>query len=376
MRPNKHITLKHLLIEDSKFIGLKFNADKVLNSMVKELKGIRWNDEFGMYCLPNSKYHLDSIFNLFRGVAWINTNYFFQKSNAKHLDEEFDVKWFRKRELPTGYRTCPESYLDKLELKCYANNTVKTYVSCFERFINYYPNTDIDHLDEQDVRHYLKFLINKNWSNSYINQSINSIKFYYEIVLGMPNRFYEIERPRKERKLPIVLDKDEVRRLIDVTNNIKHRCILSLLYSAGLRRSELLNLKLKDIDSKRMLVKVNNAKGNKDRYTLLSKTVLEDLRRYYLEYRPQHYLFEGQTRAMYSASSILNIIHYAREKAGIKKHITAHTLRHSFATHLLENGTDLRYIQLLLGHNSTKTTEIYTHVATKSFNMIKNPLDL
>ena len=376
MRPNKHITLKHLLIDNHKFIGLKFHSDKVLNSMVKELHGITWNEEFGMFCLPNNKSNLDAIFYLFRGVAWINTNYFFQKSNSKNLDVEFDVAWFRKRQLPNDYRTCPEPYLDKLELKRYANNTVKTYVSCFERFINHFPNVDIDHLNEQDVRNYLKTLVSKNWSNSYINQSINSIKFYYEIVLGMPNRFYEIERPRKERKLPIVLSKDEVRALIDATNNIKHRCILSLLYSAGLRRSELLNLKPKDIDSKRMLVRVNDAKGNKDRYTLLANSVLADLRTYYLEYRPQNYLFEGQVKDKYSASSILNIINNACEKAGIKKHVTAHTLRHSFATHLLENGTDLRYIQLLLGHNSTKTTEIYTHVATNNFNSIKNPLDL
>ena len=121
---------------------------------------------------------------------------------------------------------------------------------------------------------------------------------------------------------------------------------------------------------------MNDAKGNKDRYTLLANSVLEDLRKYYLEYKPQNYLFEGQVKDKYSASSILNIINNAREKAGIKKHVTAHTLRHSFATHLLENGTDLRYIQLLLGHNSTKTTEIYTHVATNSFNSIKNPIDL
>ena len=376
MKINKHITLKHLLVKNTKCIGLKFNSDKVLNSMIKELEGISWNEEFGMYYLPNNKRNLDDIFRLFRGVAWLNTNYFFQNSNSKNLDEVFDVQWFRKRQLPTDYRCCPEPYLDKLELKRYANNTVKTYVSCFERFINHYPNIEINALDENDVREYLKYLINKNWSNSYINQSINSIKFYYEIVLGMPNRFYEIERPRKERKLPTVLSKYEVKALIDATSNIKHRCILALLYSGGLRRSELLNLKIKDIDSKRMVIKVNDAKGNKDRYTLLANSVLEDLRTYYLEYRPQNYLFEGQTREKYSASSILNIIIYASERAGIKKHITPHTLRHSFATHLLENGTDLRYIQLLLGHNSTKTTEIYTHVATNSFNMIKNPLDL
>ena len=162
---------------------------------------------------------------------------------------------------------------------------------------------------------------------------------------------------------------------------VKHRCIVSLLYSAGLRRSELINLKITDIDSKRMLIRVEDAKGNKDRYSLLSNTVLQDLRRYYLQYKPQEYLFEGPHKEKYSSTSIASIIKNAAEKAGIKKNVTPHMLRHSpasageFATHLLENGTDLRNIQVLLGHNSLKTTEIYTHVAASSFNKIKNLLD-
>jgi site-specific recombinase XerD len=164
----------------------------------------------------------------------------------------------------------------------------------------------------------------------------------------MPNRFYEIERPRKDRKLPTVLSKNEVIELIDATNNLKHRCILSLLYSSGLRRSELLNLKIKDIDSQRMLIKVENSKGNKDRYTLLGDKMLKELRTYYREYRPKEYLFEGQTKPQYSGSSITKIIDSAAMKIGLKKKVTAHTLRHSFATHLLENGTDLRHFLTVL----------------------------
>lgn len=376
MRIKKHITLKHLLIDNKKYIGLKFYSDKVIDSMIKELKDLSWNDEFGMHYIPNNKSNLNTIFNLFRGVAWINTNYFFQKSNSRQLDEVFDVNWFRNRHKPDNFRHCPVSYLDKLEIKRYANNTVRSYISSFERFINYFISKPIDELDELDIRTFIKHLIRSNFSNSYINLSINSIKFYYEIVLGMPNRFYDIERPRKEKKLPKVLSMEEVRDLIDATNNVKHRCILSLLYSGGLRRSELINLKPLDIDSKRMLIKINNAKGKKDRYTLLATATLNDLRIYYKQYRPQDYLIEGRNKAQYSATSISIIITNAAFRAGIKKHITPHTLRHSFATHLLENGTDLRYIQILLGHSSTKTTEIYTHVATKNFISIKNPLDL
>ena len=192
----------------------------------------------------------------------------------------------------------------------------------------------------------------------------------------MPNRFYNIERPRNEEKLPKVLLKEDILSIIEHTNNIKHRCIVSLLYSAGLRRSELLNLKVEHIDSKRMLIRIEGAKGNKDRYTLLSTTFLKELRQYYREWKPRTYLFEGPKSNKYSAESVAKIVKNTAKKAGIIMNVTPHVLRHSFATHLLENGTDLRYIQALLGHKNPKTTEIYTHVATNVFLQIKNPLDL
>ena len=171
------------------------------------------------------------------------------------------------------------------------------------------------------------------------------------------------------------MSKEEILSIIDHTNNIKHQCIVSLLYSSGLRRSELLHLKMTDIDSKRMVIKIEQAKGNKDRYTVLNQSVLEDLRIYYKVYNPKVYLFEGPISGKkYSHSSVLKIVVRAAERAGIGKRVSPHILRHSFATHLLESGVDLRYIQLLLGHNSTKTTEIYTHVATNTFMDIKDLL--
>ena len=184
-----------------------------------------------------------------------------------------------------------------------------------------------------------------------------------------------IERPIKEHKLPKVISKEEVLAIINRTNNIKHRCIVSLLYSAGLRRSELLNLKISDIDSKRMVIRVEGAKRNKDRLTLLSETVLKDLRKYFVDWKPKNYLLESPKGEQYSSTSVKSIVANAARKARISKVITPHMLRHSFATHLLENGTDLRHIQLLLGHSSTKTTEIYTHVAVNTFIKVKNPLD-
>lgn len=376
MKFSQHITLKHLLIDNKKYIGLHFYSNKALEILIKQLNGIKWSDEFNMYYVPNKKSQLDEIYDTFRGVAWIDSKYFFNHTRSKELNEVFDVEWHRKRKKPSNYKLCPASYLQKLELKKYANNTVRLYVKLFEEFMNYFSDKDIDHINEVDIRDYLKHLVITNRSNSYINQSINSIKFYYEIVLGMPNRFYRIERPRKQKKLPIVLSKEQVKLMINSTNNIKHKCIVALLYSSGLRRSELLNLKINDIDSSRMLIHIIDAKGNKDRYTILSQNALADLREYYKQWKPKEYLFEGFKNQPYSGSSVGKIITAAAVKAGIRKKVTPHTLRHSFATHLLENGTDLRYIQILLGHSSTKTTEIYTHVAKSSFDSIKNPLDL
>ena len=372
---HKLITLKHLLINDEKKIGLKFYPDKVIQAMVKQLPAPKWSKTYNMVYVPNNKTNLEIIFSTFRGVARINCNYFFPNRALRQDNDKPDVEWYRKRKLPEDYRACPEEYLQKLELKKYALNTVKTYISMFEKFINHYKDVELINLNENDIRNYLQKIVQEGKSDSYFNQMVNSIKFYYEVVHEMPNRFYAIERPRKEHRLPNVLSKEEVRNMIKTTKNLKHKCIISLLYSSGMRRGELLNLTIADIDSKRMVIRVNGAKGNKDRYTLLSKTVLSDLRSYYGSYRPEKYLFEGAKGGKYTAASVLKIVKRAARKAGIAKSVSPHTLRHSFATHLLEAGTDLRYIQSLLGHSSTKTTEIYTQVAVKCFATIENPLD-
>lgn len=371
----KYITLKNLVIKQEKCIGLKFFTDKVMQALVRGLPGVRWSTEYGMAYISNTPANLELIFKTFRGVAWINCNHFYSKSSFGRQREPVNVEWFQNRAPVEGRKFCPNNYLRKLELKCYARSTIKTYVSCFEAFLNHYGDRELQDLNEEDIRQYLQKLIRKDSSHSYLNQAINAIKFYYEVVLEMPNRFYSIERPRAEEKLPQVLAKEEVLAIIENTNNIKHKCIVSLLYSAGLRRGEVLNLKPDDIDSKRMLIKVRSGKGNKDRFTLLSEKLLVDLREYFLKWRPTTYLFEGPQGYQYSAESVVKIVKVAAQNAGIRKRVTPHMLRHSFATHLLESGTDLRYIQVLLGHKSTKTTEIYTHVATNIFFKIKNPLD-
>jgi len=373
---HKVVTLKHLLIMDEKQIGLKFYPDKMIHTVIKGLPNAKWSATYNMAFIPNNKQNLDTVFNDFRGIAWINSGNFFNNTSKAKGNESISLEDYRKRELPDNYRVCPEKYLQKLELKQYSLSTSKTYVQMFELFINYYKKWELIHINEEEIRAYLQSLVFKKKSHSYINQMINSIKFYYEIVLGMPNRFYSIERPIRKEPLPKVISLEEVGQLIKGTNNIKHKCIVSLLYSSGLRRGELLNLKLTDIDSKRMIINVINGKGGKDRITILSKSVLDDLRLYFKVWNPEVYLFEGIKGKQYTGSSVSKIISNACNKANIKRRITPHILRHSFATHLLENGTDLRQIQVLLGHSSTKTTEIYTQVAITNIKTIKSPIEL
>ncbi|HET8859869.1 tyrosine-type recombinase/integrase [Marivirga sp.] len=366
----KQITLKHLLINNQKKIGIQFYPDKVIQALIKSLSGVKWSEKFQMVYLPNNQQNFYTILKTFKGVAWVNMKYFARNKPVNTYGEDLKIDDLRKK-----YPKIPEAYFQKLELKRYALKTAENYTACFDRFRRHFPTRKLMSIDETDIKNYLKGLAQRKYSDSFVNLSINSIKFYYEVVEGMPNRFYDIERPMKTERLPEILSKEEVIAMINKTFNIKHQCIISLLYSSGLRRGELLNLKLSDIDGKRMTIRVEQGKGKKDRYSILSEKLLLKLRLYYKQYKPTHYLFEGKKGMQYSGSSIRQIVAKAAKNANINKTVRPHMLRHSFATHLLEAGTDLRHIQLLLGHNSTKTTEIYTHVATDTFKTIKNPLD-
>lgn len=374
----KNISIKHLLFNNQKMIGMKFYPDKVIQALIKTLPGIKWSKKFGMAYIPNNKTNFDLIYKTFKGVAWIDGKYFFTNRplhDPVDQHKQFNIQSYRGRTVDADYRKCPEEYLLKLELKKYASSTAKTYVGMFEGFINHYKDVELTAIGENEIRAYLSHQVSLGRSDSMLNQIINSIKFYFEIVLGMPNRFYEIERPQKKERLPEVLAKEEIKAMINCTSNIKHKCIISLLYSAGLRRGELINLKVTEIDSKRMVIRIVNAKGGKDRYTLLSNTLIKNLRTYYIEWQPKTYLFEGPKGGQYSANSVLKIVKRAAKNAKIRKNVVPHMLRHSFATHLLEDGANLREIQILLGHKSSTTTEIYTHIANTSMNHIKNPLD-
>ena len=278
---------------------------------------------------------------------------------------------------PKREYTLPEGYLELLERKRYSPSTIKTYRAYFSDFMEYHKGRNIDRLKVADINKYILYLVNeKKISVSQQNMRINAIKFYYEQVKGGQRQYYGgITRAKEYKSLPEVLSRNEVARILACLSNRKHRCMISLIYSAGLRRSELLNLTPKDIISERMLVRIMG-KGRKCRYSLLSEKLLKDLREYFKKYRPQKWLFEGETPGeQYSASALVKILKEAASRAGIKHRVHVHMLRHSFATHLLEQGTDLRTIQELLGHNDIKTTSIYLHVTSAHKSSIPNPLD-
>lgn len=366
----KSITLRHLLINGEKQIGLDFSYNKTIQTIIKTLPNPLWSETYQMVYIENSKKNVTLIFDTFRQIAWVNGNYFFPKKAINNHNPQI-----KRKDLKLNNEHIPEAYIQKLLLKKYAKSTISTYISLFTKYVIHHNGQSIDNLNELDIKKYLALEVNKGRSASTINQTVNAIKFYYEIVLEMPNRFYDIERPFKESTLPKVLNKNEVGRILNSITQIKHKCIVSLLYSAGLRRAELLNLKLHDIDGENNTLIIKNGKGRKDRITIVSPSLVKQLRIYYKAHRPKEYLFEGEKGGPYSASSVSKIIKRAAKKAGIAKNVSPHMLRHSFATHLLEDGTDLRQIQLLLGHSSTKTTEIYTHVTKSHLKAVKNPLD-
>jgi len=349
----------------NRVLKLYFIYNQAVIEAIKQLPLCRWNGTENCWTLPYSEPSVKSIreFAVANGLEWI-------------YREEQKQKVLPPNRSQAKLRANPETYLAKLRELRYSTNTIDSYTFMFKEFINYYPDKELGDITEEEIVGYLQYLVTeRKISTSYQNQAINAIKFYYERVLGGRRRVYLIERPREEKFLPEVLSQEEVTALLNAIDNLKHKAVLMTIYSGGLRISELINLKIKDIDSNRMQIRIEQGKGKKDRYTLLGQKTLEVLRSYVKQYQPREWLFEGVNYGPFSETSIKKALKTALERTKITKHVTPHTLRHSFATHLLESGTDLRYIQSLLGHQSTKTTEIYTHITVKGFDQIKNPLD-
>ena len=349
----------------NRVLKLYFIYNQAVIEAIKQLPLCRWNGTENCWTLPYSEPSVKSIreFAVANGLEWI-------------YREEQKQKVLPPNRSQAKLRANPETYLAKLRELRYSTNTIDSYTFMFKEFINYYPDKELGDITEEEIIGYLQYLVTeRKISTSYQNQAINAIKFYYERVLGGRRKVYLIERPREEKFLPEVLSQEEVTALLNAIDNLKHKAVLMTIYSGGLRISELINLKIKDIDSNRMQIRIEQGKGKKDRYTLLGQKTLEVLRSYVKQYQPREWLFEGVNYGPFSETSIKKALKTALERTKITKHVTPHTLRHSFATHLLESGTDLRYIQSLLGHQSTKTTEIYTHITVKGFDQIKNPLD-
>ena len=265
-----------------------------------------------------------------------------------------------------------ESYLIR---KGYSPKTLENYLGHFERYLKFSNET----IDKVNIDKYIVHLLkHKASSHSYTNQAINAIKSYLKASgNSLKLEFKSIIRPKSEKKLPKVMSMEEVKKVIDVTHNEKHKTMIMLGYSCGLRVGEVAGMRVKDIDSSRMVIHISQGKGRKDRITNLSDKMLEQLRVYYQKYQPRNWLFESTDPSDHiHTRTIQKTFNTSVNKAKIKKKLTFHSLRHSYATHMLESGVDLRYIQDLLGHKSSKTTEVYTHVSVKALSKITNPLDM
>ena len=264
-----------------------------------------------------------------------------------------------------------------LKSQRYSPNTIKTYTEALGVFFQFHSNKAPEKPEIEDIIHFnTGYILRKNLSASYQNQVINAIKLFYRNRFKRFMNLDNIQRPRREKRLPNVLSKLEIKAILEAPTNLKHRALLSLIYACGLRRSEVLNLTLKDVLSDRNLLFIRQSKGKKDRVVPISHKIIEMLRDYYKAFKPKTWLFEGQyTGEQYSERSLQLVLKQALQKAGNKKPVSLHWLRHSYATHLLESGTDLRYIQELLGHSSSRTTEIYTHVSTQNLQQIRSPFD-
>ncbi len=329
-----------------KRIKVSFPYNPRYISKIKTIKDYKWHPEDKSWSIPSSESTIMKILSFF---------------DTEDIDYDPSL--------------CLESLKrDLLSRRC-SPRTIKSYLHYNEDFLRFTKKSPMC-VSNSDVRDYLCYLVEKrNVSASTLNVAINALKCYYGNVLKR-GFIYEVERPKKDRRLPVVLNQGEISSILSVVSNLKHKLMLMLMYSAGLRVSEVVKLRPADIDFQRKLIHVKGGKGRKDRYTILSDVAVKILHEYLKEYGESKYLFPSQDREKHlTTRSVEKIFSDACKKAGVKKNATAHSLRHSFATHLLESGVDLRYIQELLGHKSSKTTEVYTHVSNKELSKIKNPLD-
>ena len=360
----------------AKQLILKMPKNEVDIEFIRTFKYVRWDKATYRWVIPNYGQNLKLLQSYFNSrLAYV----VYKEAAPPKL-----IPTIKPDEVvvclpPLASENLPEieQFRRWMEHKRYSPSTVNTYVHAITVFLQFIqPKTSAEATSDDMQRFVYQYMIPHRLSFSYQNQAVNAAKLFFKTIRGSKLEVEQLERPRREHKLPNVLSKEEVKRIIETHINQKHRTMLSLIYACGLRRSELLNLKLEHVDSKRNMLLILNAKGKKDRMIPLSDRVIALLRDYYKAYRPVVWLFEGQEPGeKYSETSLEQVLKQALRKANIQKKVTLHWLRHSYATHLLEAGTDLRYIQELLGHKSSKTTEIYTHVSMQSLQKVKSPFD-
>ena len=329
----------------------------------KKLNSSYWHHNQKLWSIVNTEENMQKLKNVFKNKFEIQKYNNYKSPFIKKLDEK-SINALNDLE-------------KTLTLKRMSYNTIKTYRGMFIVFLSYFMEYEIGQITKEQIESFIHKLIkNNNISETYQNQLINAIKAYYEHVLNLPREYYNIKRPKKTDTLPGVLSEDEIMTIINAPKNIKHKAILTTIYSAGLRISELINLRVTDIRSDEGFILIKDSKGKKDRKTVLSPFLLNLLRNYYKQYKPSYWLFEGQSGEKYSTTSIGKIFRKAVTDTNSNPWATVHTLRHSFATHCIQNNVNLRHVQAMLGHNSPKTTEIYTKTIEINNKKISSPLDI
>lgn len=364
--PLPSITLKKLGHRGTDCVGLYFEYNKELINHTKKLPGTLWSASNKCWYLPDQDKVLDLVYEHFKGIVKLinQTGY----SLGSEGQKERLLKQLLEQEV-TRYK----SYLKG---RRYSKSTIDTYTSFVSSFLHF-TKKKISDLKTADIDTYCeRQLAVKKSAISTQRQFIGAMKQFKALNHELDFKINESLRPKPSKFLPVILSQEEVIDILRNTKNLKHRATLAMIYASGLRISEVINLRISDIDFNRRLVKINQGKGRKDRYVVLAESILPLLENYFTTYQPKQYFIEGQKNGKYSPESIRNFLRKSCELAGIKKRVTPHTLRHSYATHLLEGGIDLRYIQELLGHNDPKTTMIYTHVSRKNLNQIQSPLDM
>ncbi len=359
----KKITLFFFEHRDGLKVGLDFKYDFPLKEFLKQFPGLRWTQTSQCFYINSDREQVAALIK------------HLEKGKVRYDDSLMDYSKLSLKArppLPVNSRLQGfERYLNGLR---HSKSTIKTYVNFVKKFLVMYP--EVITYTESDVARFIEEQVaSQHYAISSHRQCISALKHFFEFSGLALFDMDKLKRPKKSSFLPTVLSKQEVLDLLRLTRNLKHRCALALIYSSGLRIGELLNLQLKDIDIDRRQVFIRQSKGRKDRYVMLAESILPLVYNYLQTYMPKRYFLEGYGEKQYTASAVRSFLKESCKRAQIRKSVSPHTLRHSFATHMLENGTDLRYIQELLGHAKPETTMIYTHVAQQDVVKIQSPLD-